>query len=114
MSVRGVPNQPGVSLDVMDWLLVWIARHPCASASLHLLYSSSGVPYARGVIPGVYRNGNVLLQSTRPKQFLIHVIRAQLGNFVTEGGDKSRAASRNRSFLKPMDVEVTAAFKSMF
>ena len=33
---------------------------------------------------------------------------------LSEGGDKSRAANRNRSFLNPMDVEVTAEFKSMF
>ena len=78
----------------------------------------------RGVVPDVHRNVNVFPQSTCLQQFLIHVIRAQLGNLVTdsgsfgafhsEGGDKSRAASRNHSFLNPMDEEETAAFKSMF
>ena len=33
---------------------------------------------------------------------------------LSEAGDKSRAASRNRRFLKPVNVEVTAAFKSVF
>ena len=85
--------------------------------------SSSGVPYSRCVIPGVYRNVNVFLQSTCLQQFwfmsseLSWAILSQTVWLIwciplSEGGDKSRAASRNCSFLKPMDVEVTAAFKS--
>ena len=40
------------------------------------------IPYS--LFLGVHRNVNVLLQSTCLQQFLILVVRAQLGNFVTD------------------------------
>ena len=74
---------------------------------------------------GVYRNVNVFPQSTCLQQIsfmsseLSWAILSQTVWLIwciplSEGGDKSRAASRNRSFLNPMDVEVTAAFNSRF